>query len=93
MSLNRVQESKPNSVGLAHAESKNEPDLHQIALDESEDADILNEDYDDITEIESNHVEENLDNLQALISDTRSEFLASYLTLRCQAGYSEAGEL
>ena len=44
-----------------------------MALDESEDADLLNEEYDDITEIESNHVEENLDNLQALISDTRSK--------------------
>ena len=72
MSLNRVQDSKANSVGLVQAENPNEPTLQQIALDESEDADILNEDYDDITEIESNHVEENLDNLQALISDTRS---------------------
>lgn len=72
MSLNRVQDSKANSVGLVLADNPNEPTLQQIALDESEDADILNEDYDDITEIESNHVEENLDNLQALISDTRS---------------------
>jgi hypothetical protein len=44
-------------------DSKEETNLQQIALDESEDVDVLNEEYDDITEIESNHVEENLDNL------------------------------
>lgn len=73
MSLNKVQDSRINSVGLVRGDSKEETNLQQIALDESEDVDVLNEEYDDITEIESNHVEENLDNLQALISDTRSE--------------------
>jgi len=44
-------------------DTKVETNLQQIALDESEDVDVLNEECDDITEIESNHVEENLDNL------------------------------
>lgn len=73
MSANKVQDTRINSVGLVRGDTKVETNLQQIALDESEDVDVLNEECDDITEIESNHVEENLDNLQALISDTRSE--------------------
>jgi hypothetical protein len=40
-------------------------------LGESQDSDIFNENLDDVTEIESNKVEENLDDLQALIFDTK----------------------
>lgn len=40
-------------------------------MGESQDSDIFNENLDDVTEIESNKVEENLDDLQALIYDTK----------------------
>lgn len=40
-------------------------------MGESQDSDIFNENLDDVTEIESNKVEENLDDLQALIFDTK----------------------
>lgn len=41
-------------------------------LDESEDMDLINDELDDVTEIESHNIEENLDDLEALISDTKS---------------------
>ena len=44
-----------------------------LNLDDSDDPDIMNEDLDDITEIESNPVTDNLDDLQALIQDTKSK--------------------
>lgn len=34
--------------------------------------DLINDELDDVTEIESHNVEENLDDLEALISDTKS---------------------
>lgn len=58
-----------------HPEGENEEsNLQDMGLGESEDADLLNDDYDDVTEIESHNVEDNLDDLQALIFDTQSKF-------------------
>lgn len=88
MSMSRV------SPGQAQAQDKQMGNLPPIALEEDEDVDILNEDYDDITEIESNHIDENLDNLEALIFDTKSKWLdfALALTTRREAGQHQTGE-
>jgi hypothetical protein len=58
-------------------------DLNHMGLDESEDSGVLNEEVDDVTELESNNIEDNLDDLQALISDTHSTqlFISFILTI------------
>lgn len=58
-----------------NVEDDEEPNLQSMGLEESEDDDILNDDFESVTEIESQNVEENLDDLQALISDTVSKWL------------------
>jgi hypothetical protein len=59
-------------------DGQDEPNLQSMGLDDSEDIDLLNDDYDDVTEIESQNVEDNLDDLQALISDTQSKLFTQY---------------
>jgi hypothetical protein len=58
---------------LLDSNNQEGPNLHSLGLDESDDVDLLNEEYDDVTEIESLNVEDNLDDLQALIHDTQSK--------------------
>lgn len=86
MSSNNLIDLKAGNGDLA--QNEDEPNLQNLGLDESEDVDLLNDEYDDVTEIESHNVEDNLDDLQALISDTQSNFFQGTVFLLTLFRYS-----
>lgn len=86
MSSNKFLENRNSTSEYQQTRQSEALNLVNMGLDESEDIDVLNEDCDDVTEIESHNVEDNLDDLQALISDTQSIFISSNQfvnTFRC----------
>jgi len=70
MSSNKLNNDHSANGDHIEFEEDEEVNLQSMGLEESDDMDLLNDDYDDVTEIESHNVEDNLDDLQALISDT-----------------------